>query len=336
MRHYLMLFVMLGCLRSAAGSVEEMTVCAGNLLASLTPEQKAKAVFPWEDPERFNWHFIPKDRKGLTLKDMSAAQKHLAYGLMSTSLSARGFQKATTIMSLEQVLQEIEGPQRRFPRDPELYHFSIFGVPSAKGTWGWRVEGHHLSFNHTIVDGHFAAGTPSFLGSNPGDIRSGPRAGLRVLGVEEDLGRELVLALSDEQRKVAIIDTKAPDDILTAANRKALLSDERGLGVSEMIPSQQRLVDRILAEYVGRLRENLAEPILLRVNRQAGEKLVFAWAGGTQKGDKHYYRIKGRTFLLEYDNTQNGANHVHAVWRDLNNDFGEDVLAAHLKAEHGK
>ncbi|MSU33946.1 MAG: DUF3500 domain-containing protein [Pedosphaera sp.] len=336
MRHSVMVLVVLTSLRLAAGSVEEMTVCAGNLLAALTPEQKTKAVFQWTDAERFNWHFIPKERKGLTLKDMSSAQKHLAYGLMSTSLGARGFQKATTIMSLEQVLQDIEGPQRRFPRDPELYHFSIFGLPSTNGTWGWRVEGHHLSFNHTIIDGHLAAGTPSFLGANPAEIRSGPRAGLRVLGAEEDLARQLVLSLTDEQRKSAIVDTKAPDDILTVANRKALLQDDRGLEISKMISSQQLIVDKILAEYVGRLRGNLADPVLLRIGRQSGEKLVFAWAGGTKKGDKHYYRIKGSSFLLEYDNTQNDGNHVHAVWRDLNNDFGEDVLAAHLKAEHGK
>src|SRR6266550_5730388 len=175
---------------------EEMAAAANNLLATLTPEQAAKATYPLEANERFNWHFIPRERKGLPFKEMAPEQKHLAHALMSTSLSQRGYLKASTIMSLEQVLRDLE--QGKGPtRDPELYFVTIFGKPDPKGTWGWRVEGHHLALNFMLVDGKEVSVTPSFLGSNPGEIRDGPRKGLRVLGAEEDLARQLVRSLND-------------------------------------------------------------------------------------------------------------------------------------------
>src|SRR6266540_3283220 len=191
---------------------DEMAAAANNLLATLTPEQAAKATYALEDNERFNWHFIPRERKGLPLKEMLPEQKHLAHALLSTALSHRGYLKASTIMSLEQVLRDVE--QGKGPtRDPELYFLTIFGKPDPKGTWGWRLEGHHLSLNFLLVDGKEIAVTPSFLGSNPGEIREGPRKGLRVLGAEEDLARQLVRSLKDAQKKVAIYTNTAPREI---------------------------------------------------------------------------------------------------------------------------
>ncbi|HTI70973.1 MAG TPA: DUF3500 domain-containing protein, partial [Candidatus Limnocylindria bacterium] len=233
--------------------VEDMTDAASRFSAALTPEQKAKATFTFGDDERTAWHFIPKDRKGIPLKELTSAQKHLAYGLLTTGLSQRGLLKATTIMSLEQVLQDLEGPKRTFPRDPELYYVSLFGTPDVKGTWGWRIEGHHLSVNMTIADGQFAAGTPLFMGSNPAEVRIGQRAGLRVLGGEEDTGRALVQSLEGAQKTAGIISDKAPDDILTLNKQKAELNDPSGLPVAQMNAKQVALVDQIIAEYVGRL-----------------------------------------------------------------------------------
>ena len=320
----------------ASTPVEEMAGAANSLLAAMNDDQRAKTSFAWSDEERFNWHFIPKDRKGITLKELTPPQRHLAYGLLNSGLSQRGFIKATTIMSLEQILQEMEGPNRKFPRDPELYHVSIFGKPDSKGTWGWRIEGHHCSINFTIANGTVAAWSPSMFGTNPGEVRTGPRAGLRVLGQEEDLGRQLVKSLNAEQRKKAVLDTKAPDDILTAASRKASFAEFKGLKLSEMTSEQVKLAEALLSEYTGRARAEIAGPELKRHLGAGKSKIYFAWMGGLEKGERHYYRIHGPTFVAENDNTHNDANHVHAAFRDFTNDFGLDALGDHVKKEHGK
>lgn len=319
-----------------AGPVEDMTGAAKTFLAALNDEQRAKAAFTFEADERENWHFIPKERKGVTLKELEPAQKTLAFGLLSSALSHEGYLKATTIMTLERILQDIEGPKRTFPRDPELYHVSIFGTPDPKGTWGWRFEGHHLSVNLTIVKGELVSGSPTFFGTNPAEVRTGSRAGLRVLGNEEDFARQLVQSLDEKQRAVALVDTKAPDDILTANKRVADLGTAKGLALGKLNKAQQATAKMLLNEYAGRLRGELAAADLKEIEKAGWDKIVFAWAGGLNKGDRHYYRLHGPTFLLEYDNTQNDANHVHAVWRELKGDFGRDLLAEHLKAAHGK
>jgi hypothetical protein len=335
MRLPLLIIAAVAALRLAATPVEEMTAAAKNFLDALTDEQKAVATFEFKADERENWHFVPKERKGITLGALKPAQRHLAIALLGSGLSQRGFTKATTIMSLEQILQELEGANRRFPRDPELYHVSIFGTPDSKGTWGWRFEGHHLSQNFTIAEGKFAAGTPSFLGTNPAEVRKGPRAGLRVLAAEEDLARDLLELLDPAQRKTAVILETAPDDILTVASKKAEIGEPKGLAVADMTPAQAKLVDRLIEEYVGRLRGDLASLDLAKIDKAGRGKIRFAWAGGPKRGDKHYYRVHGPTFLLEYDNTQNDANHIHAVWRDFENDFGRDLLREHLEKSHG-
>lgn len=333
MRFPLVLTV-LAALRLVAGPVDEMAGAARNFLAALTDEQRAVAAFEFKADERENWHFVPKERKGITVGSLKPAQQNLAFALLSTGLSPRGFNKATTIMSLEQILQDIEGPTRRFPRDPQLYHISIFGTPDAKGTWGWRYEGHHMSFNFTIVDGKFAAGTPAFLGTNPAEVRTGPRAGLRVLAAEEDIARDLLESLTEEQRKKAVILEAAPDDILTLATRKAEIGEPKGLAASGLNPAQREILDRLIAEYVGRIRGELAAVDLARIDAAGRDTIRFAWAGSPKRGARHYYRVHGPTFLLEYDNTQNDANHIHAVWRDFANDFGRDLLGEHLKQDH--
>ena len=311
-------------------AADEMAAAAGKFLDALSPELRVKASFDWKNDERLNWHFIPKDRKGLTLKEMSADQRKLAHALLQTGLSAHGYGKATNIMSLEPVLFELEGAERKVPRDAVLYHFSVFGKPEAKGTWGWRVEGHHFSANFTIVKGEFFSSTPSFLGSNPAEVRQGPRKGVRVLSAEEDIARELVKSLDAEQQKAAIIDTKAPDDILTAAKRTVTPLEKQGIEAAKLTAGQRDTLMKLIREYVGRVRPELAKEDLRKIEAAGVDKVQFAWAGGLEKGVRHYYRVQGPTFLLEYDNTQNNANHVHAVWRDFNGDFGEDILRKHL------
>ncbi|HWN96290.1 MAG TPA: DUF3500 domain-containing protein [Methylomirabilota bacterium] len=324
-----LLFIATFCRAHVAG--EEMAAAANKFLEALTPEQRAKTTFELKSDERHNWHFIPKVRQGLTLKDMTPAQRANAHALLRAGLSAHGYEKATNIISLEGILKEIEGPRGAMVRDNELYYFSIFGKPEPSGTWGWRVEGHHFSQNFTIVKGELFSGTPSFMGTNPAEVRQGPRKGLRVLADDEDLGRALVKSFDDGQRKTVVFEEKAPADIITAAKRKVMPLETAGLPSSKMTKEQSAQLQKLVKAYVNRLRGDVAEMDLKRIEKAGWDKVYFAWAGGTEKGDPHYYRVQGPTFLIEYDNTQNNANHVHAVWRDFDNDFGEDLLRKHYQ-----
>jgi hypothetical protein len=303
---------------------------AKSFLASLTPDQKAKAVFRFEDDERFNWHFIPKERKGLPFREMAPYQKHLAHALLGSGLSQRGYIKASTIMSLEDVLRELEKDNGE-RRNPEKYYFSIFGEPSDKGTWGYRVEGHHVSLNFTLANGTVSA-SPNFFGANPAEVRQGPRKGLRVLGREEDLGRELITALSPEQKTVAIVSKEAYKDIITMASRQAALEGQAsGIQASKLNANQRTLLTNLLDEYVHNFPDDIAQARLDQIQK-AGTNLYFAWAGVEQRGGPHYYRVQSPTFLIEYDNTQNDSNHIHSVWRDFNGDFGRDLLKEHYQS----
>lgn len=316
----------------------QMADIASVFLASLTPEQKAKATFDFGSEERENWHFIPRERKGLAMKEMSPQQRLLAHALLNTGLSFRGSAKAVTIMSLEEVLYQIEGADEskraatREKRDPEKYYVSIFGAPTNQGYWGWRVEGHHLALNFTLKDGQLIRSSPAFMGANPGEIRDGALKGLRVLGKEEELGRELVKSLDEAQIKKAIVADAAPKEMLTAAERKVNPLKPSGLQESEMNKAQKALLHRIILEYTERLRPELAAETLAEIEKSGG--IHFGWAGGKERGEPHYYRVQGKSFLIEYDNTQNDANHVHSVFRSFDGDFGRDILGEHLKQSH--
>jgi hypothetical protein len=309
-----------------------MTETANRFLAALTAEQRAKATFAFADDERMDWHYIPKERKGLTLGEMSPYQRHLATALLASGLSQSAFIKAVTIMSLEDVLRIMENDSGE-RRNPEKYHFTVFGAPSDSGTWGWRVEGHHLSQNYTVVNGQVVDG-PSFFGSNPAEVRQGPRQGLRVLSAEDDLGFELIRTLDEPARRAALVDPKAYADILSAASRKAALAGQpNGLSAGKMSATQFDALRALAELYARNLPDEFAKHRMAQID-QAGRNAWFAWAGGTNPGDPHYYRIQASSFLIELDDTQDKANHIHSVWRDLRNDFGGDLLRAHYESSH--
>jgi Protein of unknown function (DUF3500) len=313
-------------------SASVMTDAAKAFLASLTPQQRAQATFQFQNDERFDWHYIPKPRKGLSLRQMTAEQQQLAHALLAAGLSQRGYIKAVSIMSLDEVLKAIEGgkgPQR----DPDGYFFTVFGEPSATGTWGYRVEGHHFSQNFTIVNGK-VQGAPSFFGTNPAEIKDGPRKGLRILAREDDLGRQLVKSLSADQKKTAVLSKEAPKEILTEASRKAALNGQpSGLDAAKMSAPQRAIFQSLLDEYcqnmTGEIDQFREEQI-----KKAGDKIYFAWAGGEEPGQGHYYRIQSPSFLVEMDDTQDHANHIHSVWRDFEGDFGLDLLKEHYQSSH--
>ncbi len=307
-----------------------MTKAASQFLDSLTAEQKSKVSFPMEDTERENWFFTPVPRKGLPLREMTPEQQHLATALLSAGLSQPGFIKAETIMSLEAVLRAMEKDDGE-KRNPGKYYFTIFGTPSETGMWGYRVEGHHVSQNYTVNNGH-VVDAPSFFGSNPAEVREGPRKGVRVLAQEEDLGRDLLNALDAKQKETAIVEKAGYKEILTSNSRKAALEGQpNGLSASKMNAKQTELLMNLLSVYADNVPEQMATARMDMV-KKAGKDIYFAWSGVAERGGPHYYRIQAPTFLVEYDNTQNDANHIHTVWRDLTNDFGADLLKQHYQS----
>ncbi len=319
---------------SATTAIGDMARAASDWLATLDDAQKAQASFAMDSAEREDWHFVPFERKGLTLKEMRPDQQHLAYGLLHTAMSYEGFRKATQIMSLEKILWDLEAQAPK--RDAAKYYVSIFGTPSATGTWGWRFEGHHMSMNFTIVNGKHVAITPSFMGANPGEVLEGNRKGLQVLEQEETLGFDLINGLDEAQRKIAIVQEKSPEEVITKDDHHVSPLSPVGLNAAQMTPAQKAKLQEIIDIYVKRYRSELADAELAKIAAAGWDKLNFAWAGATKSGEGHYYRVQGATFLIEFDNTQNKAHHPHAVLRDFANDFGTDYLKQHLQAEHGK
>jgi len=308
---------------------------ANTFLQSLSDDQRLKAQFNFDTEERYNWHYIPKDdRKGISFNELNEAQKKAAFALLHTALSDTGYIKATSIMQLENVLRAVENraADDRF-RDPGKYFISVFGHPDIDSIWGWRLEGHHISFNFSFADKKLVAGTPSFLGSNPAVVLSGPEKGKQILKDETELGFNMLHSLNAEQLKKTIFSNEAPGEIFTAASRKAMIDNPQGILYTELTASQQRLFMQLLSLYIHRYTRFFAQGMMHEIEAAGLSKLQFAWAGAQQPGvgNPHYYRIQGPTLIIEYDNTQNNANHVHTVIRDLNNDFGGDELMEHYR-----
>jgi hypothetical protein len=276
-----------------------------------------------------NWHFIPRERRGLPLKEMTEAQRARARGLLEAGLSQRGILKVDQIIDLENVLREMGGNPTM--RDPELYYFTVFGTPSSEAAWGWRIEGHHLSVNFTIARGTYVATSPAFFGANPAEVRTGSRQGLRPLAAEEDLARELVTSLTGEQRGVAILETEAPRDIITGNANEVDPLSPAGIAVTQLNAAQRTLLVRLMDEYLNRMAADLAAARRSKLETTDFDRVTFAWAGSIERGQPHYYRVQGPTFLIEFDNTQNQANHIHSVWRDFDGDFGRDLLREHYR-----
>lgn len=313
--------------------LEDVISSGKQFVETLRPDLRQKAAFEFETDERFNWHFIPRERQGVMLKEMNLQERRAAHDLLRSVLSSQGYLKATAVMSLEAILRELEGPGAEERRDPEKYWFSVFGSPGSEQPWGFRVEGHHLSLNFSSVDGLIISAAPMFYGANPAEVRSGPRAGLRVLGDEEELARDLVKSLSDEQRGQAVIAEEAYDDIIMAPGEEHAMDwdDPKGLAAREMTDAQSRKLYELITLYATNLRGELAEQELAGLNDDNFGEIRFAWAGGLDRGMGHYYRIQAPTFIIEYDNTQNNANHIHTVWHSRSNNFGLDTLRKHYE-----
>ena len=313
-----------------------MQLAATRFFDSLSPDQRLKTGFAFDSEERLRWHFIPNEmfpRKGLMIKEMNETQRGLAFDLLRTGLSSTGFVKVRAIMELEDVLKATEAGGK-FARNKEEYLFSVFGTPAPTGTWGWRIEGHHISIRFAIANGavtHNVASTPMFLGSNPAIVQEGEQKGRAALHAEQSAGRALVLALPVELQKQAIVDPVAPSDILTMNKNDIAPLADQGVAFGAMGAQEQALFTRLIEAYTSNMETDLAAERMANIKRAGIDQVKFAWLGETETGKKHYYRVQGPTFLIEFDNTQNNGNHIHSVWRDFNGDFGRDALREHLK-----
>jgi hypothetical protein len=307
---------------------------ANAFLKSLPADLRGATQFKLDAPERHDWHFVPRSRVGASLLKLDDNQAELLGPLLSTALSPEGLLSARGIIKHENILRRVETERGidATRRDPGLYYTTVFGTPSAASPWSWRFEGHHLSLNVAQLPGQPPAVGPLFMGANPARVPSGPNEGFRLLAAEEDLGRALIRMLPAERRQVALIRETAFADILTGNDREVKL-ELAGLPAADMTAEERQALRALIELYAGRLIESSSKDVLARVERAGFEKLRFAWAGGLEPGQPHYYRVHGPTLLIEYDDTQNDANHIHTVYRDLDRDFGGDLLRAHYRGQ---
>jgi len=332
------LFILLTAHTSVCLCQQKPANMANRFLHSLTTLQQKKIQYAFTDNERFDWHFIPRnDRKGIPLAELSEQQKKAAFDLLSVCLSEQGVRKVKDIIQLESVLKQLEkrGEDDHF-RDGSKYYFTLFGTPAPDSIWGWRLEGHHVSFTFSAENNRLVSGTPGFMGANPAIVPDGPYKGKETFKEETDGGFALLHALDKDQLNKAVINVKAPSDIITSASRKAMIDHSQGIYYSELNKDQQNMLWQLVELYVHRYTKLFADDLIKELRTAGIDKLQFAWAGAQQKGstEGYYYRIQGPAVIIEYDNTQNNANHVHTVLRDLQHDFGGDELEAHYRADH--
>ncbi|MFJ8748753.1 DUF3500 domain-containing protein [Streptomyces sp. NPDC102441] len=350
-----------------AGSFDAtaITFAAMGLFDGLNADQRERLLLPHTDPGRTHWNFLPESgRHGLALGELDRRQEGLAHRLIAESMSIPAYARVVQVMSNEHVLRELNLPLfghiAPIFRDARGYFLTFFGQPQPDTTWGWRLVGHHLSLNITVVDGDLVSATPFLLGAEP--ARFGP---FRILGEEEDTAFELLDSLTGAQQKETVIHAKPPADFVTrtvrcvgeveypayhgVGRRDAMITDEdrkalayfrahpRGIRAGDLSVLQRAHFDALLAQFVERSRSGLVGAEMDRIAEAGGvENLHFAWAGGTTLDKPHYFRIQGPVTLVEFDNAEDDANHVHSVWRDPSNDFGADLLIEHLlDHDHG-
>jgi hypothetical protein len=313
------------------------SAAALRLIEATPPGERGDLVYPFSEASRSDWHYTPRRRDGLAWKQMSTAQRAATTALLRTALNERGHEKVRALMALEITLRELES--FGLTRDPENYALALYGKPG-EGGWGWRIEGHHLSLHFSLDVDRYVATLPQFFGANPAvvprDVAGGPRAGFRLLGMEEDTARQWLTSLSEVQRQVAVIDKRPYGDILSRNAPRAKPLDNVGLAFADMNSTQQALLLKLVATFADHLQPELTQARLARVRAAPLDSIRMAWAGSTVPREPHYFRIQGSSFLIEFDNS--GGNHIHSVWRDFEGDFGRDVLREHYRrspAGHG-
>jgi hypothetical protein len=314
-----------------AGGGPSASVAARELVALVNERTRSQLLQPFTDEARSDWHYVPRTRTGVAWRDMNEPERQAARTLLRTALTAPGLDKVHAIMQLEIALRELE-TFNTSRRDPENYAIAIFGTPSAnQGPWGFRLEGHHLSLHFTVDRDRFVSTLPQFMGSNPAlvpeGLKTGPRAGTRVLAEEEDLARALMAGLDAPRRSAAHFDARTYGDIVTKNGARLSPLEPVGVKFGDLAAPEQATLLRLINVFANHLRPELSEARLARVRSGGLDTIRFGWAGSLERGKPFYYRIQGKTFLIELDNS--GGNHIHSVWRDFEGDWGRDVLGEH-------
>jgi hypothetical protein len=319
---------------------------------SLTPTQKEKALLGFNDTSRAKWNNLPiglRPRVGLNIGSMSDQQRRLVHRILSASLSSQGYLKATSIMHLDNLLgiffdslyqrKEITDTLYQMIKTLKFghqnYYLALFGDPRSDSVWGYKVEGHHLSLNFTFLNDQLAI-TPMFVGTDPAEYPSGEYAGWRVLGLEEDLGMKLLFSLTPDQQQKATWSKEVPVDIITGAESGKRLVENWGIPGSGLSEKQRTIMQKVIREFVFNLEYDRAVKEYDKIVKAGFEKVYFGWIGAYEESKPHYYILNGPTFLIEFDNNggpRRSANHIHAIWREKGNEFGEDLLKLHYDAE---
>ena len=343
----------------APQTISRMLFATWALLNSLDAGQRASALFDMADPARLDWDFIPKpDRSGVPIFQFNRHQRTIAQTLLKAGLSMRGYSQALSVMATENVLREREATSRGFGviagdfRDPDAYYFSFFGRPGFEDTWGWRVIGHHLSLNYTIIGQRFLTATPCNIGAQPV-----PAGVLNPLGSDEDAAFALLRSLPGPVREEAMIHAVAPADFVTRQVPRVgavELPDYEDLGITsyrindedrhalrftravpagvcadKMSGEQWQALRGLLFSHIDRIPEELSEQYRALIDERGRGDVHFAWAGGLEPGTSHYYRIHTSQLLVETVNAIDSGNHIHSVFRDLPNDLGHDLMRTH-------
>jgi Protein of unknown function (DUF3500) len=307
----------------------EMVSAANEFIGELGQDAALRGLALMGFEERSHFKFTPGERPGVPLRELNAGQRELALALVATGLSERGFTKAEITRQNELVLRAQENDDSR---DPLGYFLAVYGTPATTGTWAWHWEGHHLSLHFTLVDCTQQFSAPTFYGANPAQVNTSvadaPPMGTRNLGQEEDLARQLAVVLNVDanKRAQAIVANQLRD---TPETTSVTPLATPGLLASAMSSAEQDLLRTLITEYANNLAPELAAERLSRIQASGLDSVGFLWSGSLVPGQAHYYRVQGPTFLIEYVNEQNNANHVHAAWRDFDGDYGRDVIAEH-------
>jgi hypothetical protein len=352
----------LASVHAGAAEPSGASVAAQRLQKATPSKQRSELDQPFTDAARSDWSYVPRSRSGIAWRDMNAAQREASTQLLRTALTDAGVDKAHAIMALEIALRELETFGRS--RDPHNYAIALFGSPEPSSSehssskleaaWGWRIEGHHLSLHFTLLGDRYVSTLPQFMGANPalvprdfiardvaaGDVaagalaEAGPRKGTRVLGEEEDLARQLLAMLEPAQRSLtqkgsALFSAQPYGDIVTKSARQLTPLSPVGISLNDLSAAQQAVLLKLITAFASHLQPELLEARLARVRAGQLSTIRFGWAGSLVRGEPHYFRIAGATFLIEFDNS--GGNHVHSVWRDSEADWGRDVLADHYR-----
>lgn len=269
--------ILIFCFSCFSCLAQDLVSTTNEFLSSLDSKMKSKIQYTINDDERFDWHFVPRQRNGVALRDFSAKQYQLVMNMLKVSLSEKGYTKATGIVALENVLRDIEsrGPNDTY-RDPLNYYVTIFGTPSKDKPWGWRFEGHHISVNFMSDKNEIISSTPSFFGSNPGIVPRGEKKGQELLKQETNLGLKLLNALSTEQKKKAIFSDKALPEIIMSDRLKAEPIEPFGITYKDMSVDQQKILMSLLEVYVNNYQLGFANTLMSKIKKAGVDNLSFA------------------------------------------------------------